>query len=285
MSFEAQREKIKEICRDLLEKGAVDTVIGYTEGGIEGARIPYIFDKPEEAEALCWDERCVPNLCTYAYDRKDKKIGIVAKPCDARGIVNYIAENQLERDKVNIIGADCAGMTDAQGEKLPGCRDCSVKRPPVYDVRVENPDVTEGEARGENPPDDQIGDFEKFRNEINKCILCYSCRQACCGCYCQVCFMDRGAPDWQPADPDFSTKMAYHLGRAMHLSGRCVECGACERVCASGVNVRYLIKEVTGFVENIYGFRAGFDPDADPVMASYDFDDREVGFIGGETHE
>ena len=284
MSFEAQREKIKEICRDLLEKETVDIIIGYTEGGVEGARIPFIFDKPEDAESLCWDERCVPNLCTYAHDKKDKKLGIVAKPCDARGIVNYLVEKQLTRDNVYIIGADCAGMVDAQGEKLPGCRDCNVKRPPVFDVRVENPEVTDegGEVAA---PDGLAGDFEKFQREIDKCILCYSCRQACCGCYCQVCFMDRGVPNWQPADPDASAKMVYHLGRAMHLAGRCVECGACERVCASGVNVRYLIKEVTGFIENIYGFRAGLDPDADPVMASYGVDDREIGFIGSDAHE
>ena len=296
MSFEAQREKIKEICRDLLERGAVDAVIGYTEGGIEGARIPYIFDKPEEAEALCWDDRCVPNLCTYTWDRKDKKLGIVAKPCDARGIVNYLAEKQLIRENIYIIGVDCDGMTDSDGEKLPGCWDCGVKTPPVSDVRIEGAadgggtDIGNGSVNGKDigngaAPDGRSGDFEKFKAEIDKCILCFSCRQACCGCYCRVCFMDRGVPNWQPADPDFSAKMVYHLGRTMHLAGRCVECGACERVCASGVNVRYLIKEVTGFVEELYGFRAGFDPEADPVMASYDFDDREVGFIGGDEHE
>ena len=79
--------------------------------------------------------------------------------------------------------------------------------------------------------------------------------------------------------------MVYHLGRAMHLSGRCIECGACERVCASGVNVRYLIKEVTDFVEDLYGCRTGLDVEAEPVMASYKFDDREVGFVGGDGHE
>ena len=60
--------------------------------------------------------------------------------------------------------------------------------------------------------------------------------------------MDRGLPNWQPSEPGTKAKMVYHLGRTMHLAGRCIECGACERVCASGVNARYLIKEVTGFI-------------------------------------
>ena len=285
MSFDVQRDKIREICKELLEKEAVDTIIGYTSGGIDGMRIPYIFDKPEETEALEWDVRCAPNLCKYLLDKKDRKVGIVAKPCDARGIVNYLIESQLIRENVYIIGVDCAGMTDAQGEKLPGCGECNVKRPPISDVRVENPDVKDDDSRNEAATDSVCTDFARFKKEMEKCILCYSCRQACCGCYCQVCFMDRGVPNWQPKTPDTEAKMLYHLGRAMHLSGRCVECGACERVCASGVDVRYLIKEVTGFVEEVYGYSAGLDPEASPVMASYKFEDREVGFVGGEAHE
>jgi len=285
MSFDVQREKIREICGGLLKNGQVETVIGYTEGGIEGMRIPYIFNKPEEAEALEWDERCAPNLCKYLLDMKNKKVGIVAKPCDVRGIVNYLVESQLTRENVYIIGADCAGMKDADGSTLPGCSGCRVKIAPLFDVRVENKEVSAEAGPKEVKPDELAGDLDKFKKEIDKCILCFSCRQACYGCYCHVCFMDRGVPNWQPAAPDAGAKMVYHLGRAMHLAGRCIECGACETACASGVNVRYLIKEVTDFVEKVYGYRTGLDVETGPVMASYKFDDREVGFIGGDANE
>ncbi|MCL2120970.1 MAG: hypothetical protein FWH28_01820 [Clostridiales bacterium] len=284
MSFEIQKEKIKQICRELLEKGEVDVIIGYTAGEIEGTRIPYIFSKPEEADKLEWDERCTPNLCTYLHGRKDK-VGIVAKPCDVRGIVNYLVESQLKKDKVYIIGVDCAGMKDDQGNPSPGCGECSVKQPPLYDMRVENPDVTN--EKGAPPeaadPADLMEKLERFQNELQKCILCYSCRQACYGCYCQVCFMDRGVPNWQPATPDLGAKMVYHLGRAMHLSGRCVECGACERTCASGVNIRYLIKEISDFIEKTYGYKTGLDAEDQPVMTTYAFDDKEIGFLGGDA--
>jgi ferredoxin len=124
--------------------------------------------------------------------------------------------------------------------------------------------------------------LSKFQQEIDKCILCYACRQACYGCYCKECFIERGASDWQPAKIDAGTKMTFHIGRTMHLAGRCIECGACEASCQSGVNVRYIIKEVTKFIEELYGYKAGMDAEQKPALLTNMFDDKEVGFLGGD---
>jgi ferredoxin len=94
--------------------------------------------------------------------------------------------------------------------------------------------------------------------------------------------MERGEPDWQTASPDTGAKMLYHLGRSTHLSGRCVECGACENACASGVNIRYLIKDVTRFIDDTYDYQAGMDIDTEPAMLTYKTDDPEIGFLGYE---
>ena len=284
MSFEIQKDKIRQLCKELLEDGTVETVIAYTEGGNEGMRIPFMFGNAEDAQNVEWDERCQPNLAFYLHGRTDK-VGIVAKPCDTRAISNYLVENQLNRENVYIIGMDCEGMRDAKGELSPGCNDCTVRRPPLYDTRVENPNVTDEIAQGpsQGAMDDLENNLDRFQKELSKCILCFSCRQACYGCYCPTCFMDRSVPNWQPTSPDLGAKAVYHLGRAMHLSGRCVECGACERACASGVNIRYLIKELTGFIDRIYDYKTGFDAEGHPVMTDFRTDDREIGFLGGET--
>jgi Fe-S oxidoreductase len=73
--------------------------------------------------------------------------------------------------------------------------------------------------------------------------------------------------------------MLYHLGRTTHLSGRCVECGACENACASGVNIRYLIKSVTEFIKDTYDYNAGMDLETEPAMLTYKVDDEEIGFL------
>jgi NAD-dependent dihydropyrimidine dehydrogenase PreA subunit len=226
----------------------------------------------------------VPNLNGYLKDRKGKT-AIVSKPCDARAVAALVSENQLRREDVYIIGLTCGGMTDAKGSPLHACLECGVIRPPVYDSLIDDPGVAQ-KAESENKENRQLSldnNFQRFEAEMEKCILCYSCRQACYGCYCHTCFMDRGIPDWQPAKPGKSDKMLYHAGRTMHLAGRCVECGACENACASGVDIRYLIRDVTNFVEKLYDYRAGMDPEAEPAMLTYATTDREVGFLG-DTH-
>ena len=67
----------------------------------------------------------------------------------------------------------------------------------------------------------------------------------------------------------------------MHLAGRCVECGGCEAACASGVDLRYIIKELTDFVEDTYDFRTGMDLSGKSPLVNYSDDDKEIGFLEG----
>ena len=297
MTYENQIAEIQANAKDLLERGTVDVVIGYTSGGDErGLLIPFFARTPEDAGKLEWGSKCRQNLAAYLPSRADR-VGVVAKPCDSRAIGQLIAEGQLSRNRVFIIGVDCGGMIDESGQPRPGCAECRVHTPPLFDVHVVDTRVPQDDAhiadvdctanaisedsdcRTDDKTDDNICSSERFRKEIEKCILCYACRQACYGCYCQTCFAERSAPNWLPAKIESGAKMTFHLGRAMHLAGRCVECGGCEAACASDVNLRYIIKEVTGFVEDTYGYQAGMDLEAAPPLTAFKQDDREIGFM------
>ena len=285
MSFEKQKNEIAGICKNLLEESKAAVILGFTRGEPDGNAIPFFMTKKEDVDKLEWDDTCTPNLAKYLLEKKDGAT-IIAKPCDARAIVMYMAENQIVRDNIYIIGVECQGMKGKDGLPAPGCKECRIKTPPVYNVLVkkdvEMQQVDEKPVVSDSKEADLEAMLEKFQNEIKKCILCYSCRQACYGCYCETCFMDRNTPNWLPTELDTGSKMMYHLGRAMHLAGRCVECGACERVCPSGVDIRYLIKEITGFCEELYGYQAGVNTDDVPALISFNQDDKEVGFMGGE---
>ncbi|MCL1895910.1 MAG: hypothetical protein FWG03_05120 [Clostridiales bacterium] len=293
MGFEKQTEEIREICARLFSEGRVDAIVAHMDGGLDGTLIPFIAKGEGDIAKIVWGDRIRQNLAPYLHGRTDR-VGIVAMPCDARAIVQYINESQLVRENVYIIGVDCPGMVDEDGSDRPGCAECAVRCAPVCDERVAGDPAgpagdPDGAAGGLRPTAGEAvapaEKFARFRQEIDKCILCYSCRQACYACYCKTCFIDRDMPDWQPAELDAGTKMTFHLGRAMHLAGRCVECGACEAACASGVNVRYIIKEVTDFVDDMYGFRTGMDIGTAQAMVVYGLDDREQGFLGEAQHE
>ncbi|MCL2421694.1 MAG: hypothetical protein FWD03_07550 [Defluviitaleaceae bacterium] len=282
MVYEKQTEAIRNCCKTLLKQDKVDVVLGYTQSSLDELLIPFFVRKVEDIDKLAWGDQCWQNLAPYLHSRKDR-VGIVAKPCDVRGIVQYIAEGQLNRDQVYIIGVDCAGMIDEEGNPRPGCDECRVHAPPLFDTHITDdriPQIKAAEKKSETVQ--QKHTAERFQTEIDKCILCYACRQACYGCYCKTCFMERGTPDWLPAEIDSAAKKTFHMSKAMHLAGRCVECGACEAACASGVELRYIIKELTDFVEDNYDFQAGMDLSAVSPMVSYGDGDKEIGFLGGD---
>lgn len=284
MSFEGQRKEIINICRNLLDEGKVSLILGFAEGQIEGSSAPYFIRNKDEVDYLKWDDSCTTTLAKYLLEKKENT-AIIAKPCDARAIVMYLAENKLDRNTIYIIGVECAGMRDKNGMPAHWCQECTIRTLPIYDIIVKNDDaeistvVQKDIHKVESTFSDKLA---RFRNEISKCILCYSCRQACYGCYCETCFVDRNIPNLLPNEPDIGAKMVFHLGRAMHLAGRCVECGACERACPSNVNIRYLVKDLGDFCRELYGYQPGVNQDEIPAMTAFSQNDKEVGFVGGE---
>jgi formate dehydrogenase subunit beta len=287
MSFEKQRSEIVAICKNLLDEGKVNVILGFTEGQVEGTSSPLFMRTKEDVDNLKWDSSCTTTLAKYLLEKKEG-VAIIAKPCDARAIVMYMAENQISRDNVYIIGVECEGMADEKGVPHSWCQECTLRTPPLYDVIVKNDNVktaTNADIAAEDGKFNYEEKLARFQHEMSKCILCYSCRQACYGCYCETCFIDRNTPNWLPNEVDAGTKMVFHLGRAMHLAGRCIGCGACQRACPSGVNIRYLVKELADFCKELYGYEPGVKPGETPAMTTYDFNDKEVGFLGGEDND
>jgi formate dehydrogenase (coenzyme F420) beta subunit len=282
MNIEQQKKEIQRICNKLLDEGKYKVIIGFISSGEGNGASPHFIREHSDVEMLKWDRYCMPNLAKYLLDIKEPA-AIIAKPCDARAVSMYITEKQKARKDVFIIGVECPGMLDSDGKLLPACAECEIRTPPIYDELIEGDGFEKAEENRnkkevENNKENE-GRFERFEKELNKCILCFACRQACYACYCKTCFMDREMPDWLPGDPDMSTKMVFHLGRAIHLAGRCIGCGACENACPSGVSLRYLMKDLADYTKELYNYVPGMDPDEKPAMINYDTDDSEPGFL------
>lgn len=160
------------------------------------------------------------------------------------------------------------------------CLECRCPTPSICDVMLGTP----AEARKSDRARRLTAEFEskpietrwaRFQETFSKCIRCNACRQACPMCYCKDCLLDQTRPRWVAAGTDISDLLVYHMVRAFHMAGRCTECGACERACPMGIDVRLMGRKLCAVVEDLYGYRPGETTDATPVLSSFAADDAQ----------
>ncbi len=304
-------KQLREVAEKLLIDKKVDLIIGYEKGTLPLRTRPTFIREPEETKRLVWNSRCENNLSFYLKTVKEK-VGIVAKGCDSRSIVGLIKESQVKREDIFIIGVPCPGIIDkkkiedildgrellegvesdsqillkAEGfeetldqDKLlhASCRSCRYRNPVLYDTLVgkeisqpqtdEYSDVEEFASKQDNER------WAYFNDETSRCIRCYACRNVCPACYCPQCFVDQSLPTWFDRTPHLSDTLIFHIIRTLHTAGRCVDCGACSRVCPMNVELRMLNKKTEKDVKELYGYEAGTDLEELPPMATFKIDD------------
>jgi ferredoxin len=67
--------------------------------------------------------------------------------------------------------------------------------------------------------------------------------------------------------------MIFHLVRAFHVAGRCVNCGACARACPMGVDLVSLTKKLEKDMKELFGYMAGMDVEELAPFATFKEDD------------
>jgi formate dehydrogenase subunit beta len=303
--------EISEKIKQWLSAGEIELFIGYEAGAIPLKATPAFARRPEDVERLIWDATCENNLVAFLPKYRGKKVGIMVKGCDSRAIIGLIQEGQVLRENLRIVGVSCAGVVDprrvAQKLAIPVedvedvslndgqlqvgnqpvamdeaiyelCQACTHHNPVIYDVRMsseipENPAIDPYAPVREMMAASSEERWKRFEQEVQRCNLCYACRNACPLCYCNQCFVDRTMPRWfnqtsRPGDVQF-----YQIMRTFHLAGRCVGCGACTRACPQGVNLRLLLDKLRFDVEELYSYDAGSDPALHPPLTTYREDD------------
>ncbi len=270
-------EALRKRCRELLEQQAVAMVVGWRETAL-GVAQPAFVTTPAQADTLIFDDRCGHNIANYLQKVKHRgKVAVIAKGCDLRSILSLVKERQLDRKQLLILGVGCEGIRE-NGSLSDSCTTCRYPNPVIFDEMI-------GERVPEHEPEtDRLAEFERLSaderwqqlsQDVSRCIRCYACRQVCPNCYCPVCFVDSNLPQWVGKTPQLSDNMVFHLMRALHMAGRCVECGACARACPMGIDLMKFNRKVARIVRDRFGAVAGTNPDEPVALTAFSPDDKQ----------
>jgi ferredoxin len=199
------------------------------------------------------------------------------KPCDSRAINIHLSEGHYAREDVFVLGISCegvlegAGYSSEPGENLQSrCVSCELSEPVLSDALIGEPSSRSSPQNGSkletHEPESPDERLNFWLSEFDRCIRCYACRQACPMCQCPTCLFEREDAIWVGMAHRLPEKRMFHLGRAFHLAGRCIECDACQQACPMDIPIRLLNQKLAEVMEETFGYRPGFERGAPPLV-------------------
>ncbi len=261
-------ELIKKVTQLLSDK-TIDVFIGYEKGSADRIRTTFI-RTAEQAGKLIFDASCTQNLAGYLLKHEVKKLGklgILTNVSALRSMMQLASEFQIKDGEVLALFPNADNsfteFTDFHSiEAYLETTDVGIKS-------EEQEMITLLEAMS-------VKERWAFWNkEFEKCIKCYACRAACPMCYCHRCTTDVNQPQWIPVASHELGNLDYHLMRAMHLAGRCVNCGECANACPMDIPLNLLTYQLIQPIQETFGATAGMKADAVYALSTYKPDDKE----------
>jgi ferredoxin len=245
----------------LLNQGEIDIFLGYRR--LDGHILPHGFTREnlEDLEDLSTGPDRYP-LETVARHLREKDpgitVGIQARECNQRALNVLFAWNQLDPEAIRPLGVNCCPSP------LKPSSDCSYLNP-----------GTSGRVKKETGVDPAMDPeafveafdgkerFSRWMYEFGKCIKCYGCRNICPVCFCSECSLEH--PDLVEPGTLPPEIPIFHLVRAVHMAGRCIDCGLCESACPAEIPLRLLYREMNRIVGSVFDFRPGETLEKSPL--------------------
>jgi ferredoxin len=251
---------LKNKVKEMLESGEFKGFLGLRIFGSEP--FPFLFtrDSLAEIEQLTTGTVRYPLtkiLIRVAAQYPDDTLGVMCRACDERALIELYKNSKLRSDKIITIGIPCtAELVQACTCENPLPSNLITAAGPIKDfdrTGVEKIASMDIEQR-----------FSFWTEQLGKCIKCYGCRNICPVCFCDVCTLEdqplvkRG--EIPPELPSF------HLTRAYHMAGRCVDCGLCEEACPMDIPLRTLYRRVRESVKELLDYLPGQERDTVPPL-------------------
>lgn len=262
-------EALKQKAKELLQRGDVKAVLGYAVG-TAGIRRPHFARRPEQVDRLVLDETCTQNLAAYLTKHEVKhlgKVAVVALPATQRATLQLVAERQLRDIDICLLAVD-GGEVKTLASAAEVEQHLALKTGGMDAKDKALIEKLSAMSRAER--------WAFWQQELSRCVKCYACRNSCPMCYCEHCTMDCNRPQWVPVPSHAMGNLEYHMVRAMHLAGRCVECGECGRACPVGIPVHLLTFFAEESTAKQFGQRAGHSAKLDYALSTFKPDDKET---------
>jgi formate dehydrogenase (coenzyme F420) beta subunit len=253
------KEKVVELVTRLLEEGKIQGFLGLLE---ENGQIrPFLFKNPEELAALSLGDRNHPGDARYPLNQTlirlaqaypEATFAVLVRGCDERGLIELFKWKQLQQDKVIPIGIACPA-------ELAQTCECAKPYPDACQAGEKQ------QGMDSNPSVDKVDVLpvaERFRywmEHFERCVKCYGCRNVCPMCFCKECSLEEADLIQTAVLP--TENPIFHLTRAVHMAGRCIDCGLCEEACPADIPLRALYKKVADILAADTNYRPGYQPD------------------------
>jgi formate dehydrogenase (coenzyme F420) beta subunit len=311
------QKELKDSIRTALPE--LDVVIGWCGSFDPLHATPHFIRREEDIDKLEIGPLSVHNLATYLPNLRGKKVGIVAKGCDSRSVIELLQEKLIDRDDVTIFGFPCTGVVDQSKIKkalgyVGNVESCDISDKSVailvdgqahslnlsemlaekcYSCKYPDAIISDhfvGDKRGDVEPADagyealetfeKLPVFERFGywlKELDRCVRCYACRNACPLCVCRDhCAAESRDPHWLSQENNVRDKLMFQVIHAYHLAGRCTECGECQRACPVDIPVLMLKQKMNKEVRDIFKYEAGVNPEDTPPLLSFKMEEENI---------
>jgi ferredoxin len=248
-------QKIREYVQGLLAEGKIKGFVGLREEC--GHIMPHLFCDPRDLEHMSLGDGDGPGDARYPLNQLLIKVAaaypgdtfaVLVRGCDERGLRELFKWEQLNEERVIPVGLGCP-------DELAKACECEK---PFPDCLIDGPQGERADSQKVARIDgmDLEGRLAFWLAEFDRCIKCFGCRNVCPMCFCNECSLEEeslvGTGEIPPDNP------AFHLTRAVHMVGRCIDCGLCEEACPGDIPLRTLYKKVAEIVREELGYRTGY---------------------------
>ncbi len=250
---------MKDTVKKWLTEGSVDIFLGYKM--VEGHPIPHGFNR----DSLDEIDEMVAGPARYPLEKfaaqllqmhPDAKIGILARDCTQRALNALTVWQQISPGRIKTIQVNCCPSPLGSNTN---CSYLQAAETGAYKA-AHGVDGSQSLQAMEQMPEQER--FDRWMYEFQKCIKCYGCRNVCPMCFCRECSLENtdlaGKGHLPPDIPIF------HLVRAVHMAGRCIDCGLCEEACPAEIPLRMLYRKINDMMGNLFDYHTGSSPDQSP---------------------